>query len=78
LNSASYLTQSPEHADCIQVDSLLPKAVFLILAGTETTATALSGLIYYLLANPRTLYQAEHEVRQAFQEGSRHKHRSYM
>jgi cytochrome P450 len=39
----------------------------LILAGTETTATALSGTIYYLLANPRALRRAVHEVREAFQ-----------
>lgn len=39
----------------------------MILAGTEATATALSRLIYYLLANPQTLHRAEHEVRQALQ-----------
>ena len=45
----------------------VPKTVNLILAGTETTATALSGLIYYLLTNPRTLDQAVQEVRKTFQ-----------
>jgi cytochrome P450 len=67
LNPVSYLTQRPEHADGIHVDSLLPKAFLMILAGTETTATALSGVIYYLLANPRVLHRAVHEDREAFQ-----------
>jgi cytochrome P450 len=67
LNIVSYLIQSPEHADGILVDSLLPKAVFLILAGTETTAAALSGAIYYLLASPEAHHRAVREVRESFQ-----------
>ena len=62
--------QSPEHAKGIQVDSLFPKAVFLILAGTETTATALCGMIYNLLANPAILEIAVHEVRTTFESSS--------
>jgi cytochrome P450 len=38
----------------------------LILAGTETTATALSGMIYNLLAHPPTFQLSAHEVRSTF------------
>ncbi|KAL4977328.1 cytochrome P450 [Aspergillus desertorum] len=40
---------------------------FLLLAGTETTATALSGTTYYLLKNRDALRKATEEVRGAFQ-----------
>ena len=42
-------------------------AAKLIFVGTETTASALSGVIYYLGRNPHTLRKAKMEVRQAFQ-----------
>ncbi|KAL4901002.1 cytochrome P450 [Aspergillus multicolor] len=40
---------------------------FLLLAGTETTATALSGTTYYLLKNRDALRKATAEVRAAFE-----------
>lgn len=43
--------------------------VFMV-AGTETTATALSGLIYQLLLNPDKLEQILKEVRDTFQKDS--------
>lgn len=44
-------------------------ANFLLLAGTETTATALAGTTYYLLKNPAALRRATEEVRGAFPRG---------
>ncbi|KAL4894556.1 cytochrome P450 [Aspergillus ambiguus] len=41
---------------------------FLLLAGTETTATALSGATYYLLKNRASLRRATEEVRNAFEQ----------
>lgn len=38
----------------------------LIIAGSETTATTLSGLAYYLSNNPRALQKLQQEVRGAF------------
>lgn len=38
----------------------------LILAGSETTATALSGLTYYVTTNPEALKRVQQEVRTAF------------
>lgn len=40
---------------------------FLLLAGTETTATALSGTTYYLLKDRNALRKVTEEVRNAFQ-----------
>ena len=40
--------------------------VFLI-AGSETTATLLSGATYYLLTNPPVLKRLQAEVRESFQ-----------
>lgn len=38
----------------------------LILGGSETVASALSGTIYHLLANPEALAKLQEEVRQVF------------
>lgn len=41
-------------------------AGLLIVAGSETTATLLSGATYLLLKNPKTLARLTHEVRSTF------------
>jgi len=46
-----------------QMDS---NATFFMIAGTETTATLLSGLTYYLLQNPEKLERLSTEIRSAF------------
>lgn len=38
----------------------------LVAAGSETTATLLSGLTFYLLTNPHTMKTLTEEVRSAF------------
>jgi hypothetical protein len=38
----------------------------LLTAGSETTATLLSGATYYLLKNPAVLHRVQSEVREAF------------
>lgn len=47
-------------------DALIGNADTLIIAGSETTATALSGLTWYLLNNPSCLRQLTDEIRGAF------------
>ncbi|KAJ0415698.1 cytochrome P450 [Aspergillus carlsbadensis] len=42
----------------------------LIIAGSETTATLLSGVTYLLLRNPRVLAKLQHEIRSAFSDES--------
>lgn len=46
--------------------SLIGNADTLLLAGSETTATSLSGLTWYLLKNPKCLSKLNEEVRGAF------------
>lgn len=38
----------------------------LMLGGSETTASALSGAVYYLLRNPSVLEKLTNEIRTAF------------
>jgi cytochrome P450 len=47
-------------------DALMGNADTLIIAGSETTATALTGLTWYLLNNPSCLRQLTDEIREAF------------
>ena len=46
---------------------LVSNANILILAGSETTATLLSGVTYWLLNTPETLQNATKEIRSQFQ-----------
>lgn len=46
--------------------TLVGNADTLLLAGSETTATSLSGLTYYLLKNPECLSKLNEEVRGTF------------
>lgn len=41
-------------------------STILIMAGSETTATLLSGLIFHLLKSPPVLEKLNREVREAF------------
>lgn len=45
---------------------ILGNAEALIVAGSETTASALSGLTYYITTNPQALRRLQQEVRTAF------------
>lgn len=47
-------------------EKLAANAFILILAGSETTATTLSGATYFLLAHPDVLARLQREVRTAF------------
>lgn len=47
-------------------ERLSSNALLLIAAGSETTATLLSGCIYLLLSHPEKLAKSEVEVRSAY------------
>lgn len=47
-------------------DELAANANILMIAGSETTATLLSGVTYLLLVNPEKLHRVKEEVRAAF------------
>jgi cytochrome P450 len=48
-------------------DELAANTDILMVAGSETTATLLAGVIYLLLANPNKLRKVKQEVRSAFE-----------
>lgn len=45
---------------------MISNAEILIIGGSETTASLLSGVTYFLLQNPAALQQLEYEVRTVF------------
>ncbi|GKT41806.1 cytochrome P450 monooxygenase aclL [Colletotrichum spaethianum] len=50
----------------LTLDQLESSASIIIIAGSETTATLLSGVTYLLLKNPEKMEKLVHEVRAAF------------
>lgn len=48
---------------CAELNS---EAALLVLAGSETTTTAITAALFYLVHNPRTLTEAQNEVGRAF------------
>ncbi|KAJ4258176.1 hypothetical protein NW762_008320 [Fusarium torreyae] len=52
--------------DNLDLDHLREQAKILMLAGSETTATSLSSVTYYLLKNPDTLAKLQAEMRSTF------------
>lgn len=51
-------------------EKLSANAEILVLAGSETTATLLSGCTYLLLTNPDKMEKLKHEVRSTFSSDS--------
>ncbi|KAJ8121620.1 hypothetical protein ONZ43_g1973 [Nemania bipapillata] len=54
----------------LSFEKLSSNAFILVLAGSETTATTLSGATYLLLAHPDVLEKLKHEVRSNFNDAS--------
>lgn len=50
----------------LNFEELKSNSSVLIIAGSETTATALSAITYYLCTNRQALEKLTHEVRTAF------------
>ena len=48
------------------LQELTAQAGMLVRAGSETTATAMSGLTYYLCSNPRVYGKLAREIRETF------------
>ncbi|KAJ6007813.1 hypothetical protein N7540_011789 [Penicillium herquei] len=48
------------------IPEMITNGSTLIIAGSETTATLLSGVTYLLLRNPRVLAKLQHEIRSTF------------
>lgn len=63
----SYLLRHNGDEKGMTVQEMYSNSNVLIIAGSETTATQLSGCTYYLLTNPRVLRKLQEEVRGAFE-----------
>ncbi|KAF5556063.1 hypothetical protein FNAPI_5854 [Fusarium napiforme] len=63
----SYMLRE-NHDSGMTVPELQETAVILIIAGSETTATFLSGTVYLILRNPRVYQRLVEEVRSSFQD----------
>jgi cytochrome P450 len=63
----SYILESRGTEEELNDKEVEANAHFLLLAGSETTATGLSGTTYYLLKNPEALKNLTEEVRNAFE-----------
>jgi len=50
----------------LSFEKLSRNAVVLLLAGSETTATTLSGATYFLLSHPEVLHRLKREIRSSF------------
>ncbi len=57
----------PHNADKVMsTDEIIANSPLFITAGSETTATLMSGLIFHLLKNPATYEKLKNEIRGAF------------
>ena len=65
----SYISR-PENEGGLTVDEIDANAELIVLAGSETTSTALSGATYYLLKEKAALEKVCQEVRGAFRKES--------
>lgn len=59
-------TESENTEKGMSLEQMYSNASTFMIAGTETTATQLSGLTYQLLKNPKTMEKLTAEIRAAF------------
>ncbi|KAI0401406.1 isotrichodermin C-15 hydroxylase [Xylaria palmicola] len=59
-----------QHDWNLSFEKLSSTAFILVLAGSETTATTLSGATYLVLSHPEALEKLKHEVRSSFKHAS--------
>jgi cytochrome P450 len=62
----SYIIQHNGKETGMSVEEIQANSYIIIIGGSETTATLLSGCMYYLLTNPRTLDLLTKEIRSSF------------
>ena len=62
----SYILKNRGEKDGLSDKEIAANCGFLLIAGSETTATALSAVTYYLLKTPEALQKITDEIRKAF------------
>lgn len=66
----NYLLQNKNEADRLTPDELYENGITLVVAGSETTATLLTGTTWFLCKNPDKLRKVQQEIRSAFKDDS--------
>lgn len=66
IDFMSHLLQAEEKGH-LTLPDLVANANLMVIAGSETTATILSGTIYYLCTHPRVMQKLLDEVRGSFE-----------
>jgi len=64
----NYLLSNKKEEDQLGPPELYENGITLVVAGSETTATLLTGSTYFLCKNPEKLKKAQQEVRTTFKE----------
>ncbi|KAF2099150.1 cytochrome P450 CYP3/CYP5/CYP6/CYP9 [Rhizodiscina lignyota] len=64
----NYLLLNKNKEDQLTPPELYENGITLVVAGSETTATLLTGTTYFLCKNPEKLQRVQHEVRTMFKE----------
>lgn len=67
----SLIMRSEGSDDALSLEEMYTHADVFMLAGSETTGTAMAGLVYLLLKNPEKMDKVKREVRAAFPDGVR-------
>lgn len=62
----SQMLQSKDGKTGLTMNELLENSKLFIIAGSETTATVLSGTLHHMLETPTSLKQLQEEIRQQF------------
>lgn len=65
----SLILRSEGSDDALSLEEMYTHADVFMLAGSETTGTAMAGLVYLLLKNPEKMDKVKREVRGAFPDG---------
>jgi cytochrome P450 len=65
----SLVLRSEGSDDALSLEEMYTHADVFMLAGSETTGTAMAGLVYLLLKNPEKMDKVKREVRGAFPDG---------
>lgn len=65
-----YLLQNKDAGDQLSKAAMYENGVTLVVAGSETTGTLLTGTTYFLCKHPETLRKVQDEVRSAFKSDS--------
>lgn len=66
----NYLLQNKNKEDQLTPNELYENGVSLVVAGSETTATLMTGTTWFLSKNPDKLRKVQQEVRSAFKDGN--------